>query len=280
MPFAVTGGVRLYWEEHGSGRPVLLIMGLSFTHDMWFRVLPALSAGYRAIVFDNRGMGGSDCPRGPYSIRQMARDAAAVMDAAGIRSAHVIGASMGGMIAQEFALRAPDRVRSLVLACTSYSGLLGKWPHFRRAPRINWSRATRVERERALRSLLYAAGTPAARIEEDVAVRCGCTWSYKGFWNQFAGILLWSSYRRLPAIHAPTLIIHGDEDHLVPPENGKVLASRISGARFHLIAQAGHILTTDQPEASTRVLLEFLAEQDKIFASGTAQPEIARRPSN
>lgn len=254
-------GTRLYWEEHGSGTPVLLIMGLSFTHEMWFRVLPALAGQYRAVVFDNRGMGRSDCPRGPYSIRQMASDAAAVLDAAGIGSAHVIGASMGGMIAQELALQLPHRVQSLTLACTTYSGLLGKWPDFSRAPRLNWSRATRLERERALRSLLYAQATPIERIEEDLQVRCQCAWSYKGFWNQFAGILMWGSYRRLARIHVPTLVLHGEEDHLVPPRNGRILASRIPGARFHLLPNAGHILTTDQPEAATAVLLEFLNQQ-------------------
>ncbi len=105
MPYAVNQGTRLYWTEYGEGTPILLIMGLSFTHEMWYRVLTWLTPGYRAIVFDNRGMGRSDVPPGPYSIPQMASDAAAVMDAAGISAAHVVGASMGGMIAQELALR-------------------------------------------------------------------------------------------------------------------------------------------------------------------------------
>ncbi len=272
MPYVVSEGTRLYWEEHGSGPPVLLIMGLSFTHEMWFRVLPAVAGRYRAILFDNRGMGSSDCPRGPYSIRQMARDAIQVMDAAGVAQAHVVGASMGGMIAQELTLRSPERVRSLVLGSTTYSGLLGEWPHFRHRPRFNWASATRVERERALRSLLYAESTPVERIEEDLRVRCQCAWSNKGFWNQFAGILMWNSYRRLPRIQAPTLVLHGEEDHLVPPRNGKVVASRISGARFHLLPKAGHILITDQPEASTELLLNFLDEQTECSAATTPVP--------
>src|SRR5437868_6273715 len=123
MPYAVNAGIHLYWEEYGSGPPVLLIMGLSFTHEMWFRVLPSLASQYRVIVFDNRGMGRSDVPRGPYSIPQMARDARAILQAAGISSAHVVGASMGGMIAQELALCFPDSVRRLVLACTTHGGL-------------------------------------------------------------------------------------------------------------------------------------------------------------
>jgi pimeloyl-ACP methyl ester carboxylesterase len=261
VPYALNKSTRLYWEEHGSGPPVLLIMGLSFTHEMWFRVLPALASHHRAIVFDNRGMGRSDCPRGPYSIRRMAGDAASVLEAARIDSAHIIGASMGGMIAQELALRWPERVRSLVLGCTTSSGLFGRWPRFRRAPRAIWSGASRLERERALRSLLYAEATPLERIEEDLAIRCRCTWSYKGFWNQFAAILMWHSYRRLSRIHVPTLVIHGEEDHLIPSENGRRLASRIPGARFELLPNAGHILTTDQPEASAHILSDFLGEQ-------------------
>ena len=261
MPHTENEGARLYWTEQGSGPPVLLIMGLSFTHEMWFRVVPALRERYRTILFDNRGMGRSDCPRGPYSIRQLARDAAAVMDAAGVESAHIVGASMGGMIAQELALRQPSRVRSLVLGCTSYSGMFARWPHFRRGPRINWSRATRLERERSLRSLLYADATPLDRIEEDIEIRCGCSWSYKGFWNQFAGILAWNAYWRLPRIKIPVMVIHGEEDHLVPPENGKVIARRIPGARWELLPNAGHVLVTDQPELSSRLLLEFLDEQ-------------------
>ena len=261
VPYVVNEGARLYWREEGAGTPILLIMGLSFTHEMWFRVLPWITSRYRVILFDNRGMGRSDVPRGPYSIRQMARDARAVLDAAGVRAAHVIGASMGGMIAQEMALLCPERVLSLVLGCTTYSGVFGKWPHFGKRPRgMRWSRANRVEREDALAPLLYAAATPRERLEEDLRVRCQCSWTSRGFLNQFTGILLWNSYRRLPRIRVPTLVIHGEEDHLVPPRNGRIVASRIPGAQFQLIPQAGHILITDQPEACREVILRFLEQ--------------------
>ena len=238
-----------------------MIMGLSFTHEMWGRVLPAMQQHYRCIFFDNRGMGRSSVPRGPYSIRLLASDAAAVLHAAGVRAAHVIGASMGGMIAQELALRHPERVLSLVLGCTSYSGLFARWPHFRFIPRrMEWSRYERLARERSLRALLYSDTTPDDRIEEDVRIRCACNWSYRGFFSQFLGILRWSSYRRLPRIKVPTLVMHGEQDHLVPVENGQVVASRIPGAQFQLIQNAGHVLTTDQTERCLEVLLTFLEE--------------------
>ena len=258
MAFVVRNGVRIYWDQLGSGPPVLLIMGLSFTHEMWFRITPALlRAGYRAIVFDNRGMGRSDTPSGPYTMCEMAWDAVSVLDAAGVESAHVIGASMGGMIAQELAIRYPARVKSLLLGSTSYSGLFGSWPKWRYLPRMYWS-SSPMERERAMRRMLYADTTPDNRVEEDLHIRAECSWSYRGFWNQLAGILMWSSFRKLPQIKAPTAVIHGDQDRLIPPRNGRVVASRIPGARFHLVKNAGHILTTDQTEECCELMLAFL----------------------
>lgn len=259
VPYVFNQGANLYWNEQGSGPPVLLIMGLSFTHDMWFRVLPILSQHYRTIFFDNRGMGRSDVPRGPYRIKLMAQDAAAVLDAAGVRAAHIIGASMGGMIAQELALRHPQRVLSLLLGCTSYGGLLARWPSFAHAPRelplgANAQRA----REEALIPLLYSPSTPLELIEEDLRVRAQCNWSYRGFWGQFGGILLWNSYRRLPRLKVPTLVVHGEDDRLIPPVNGRVVAQRIPGSRFELIPKAGHILVTDQTKACVELMLEFL----------------------
>jgi len=107
MAFVDNQGARIYWDEQGQGEPVLLIMGLGYPSAMWYRIRPALSARYRTIALDNRGAGRSDVPPGPYSIPQMASDAAAVLDAAGIESAHVFGVSMGGMIGQEFVLQYP-----------------------------------------------------------------------------------------------------------------------------------------------------------------------------
>ncbi len=262
MPYVNNRGASIYWEEQGSGPPVLLIMGLSFTHEMWFRVLPWLAASYRTILFDNRGMGLSSVPRGPYSMSQLAEDAMAVLDAAQVSAAHIIGASMGGMISQEIALRFPQRVLSLLLGCTSYGGLFARWPDLSRRPRkLPLAEDSVLDRELAIAPLLYSDGTPFEKILEDIQLRCRCNWTYKGFWNQFAGILLWNSYLRLPRIRIPTLVVHGDEDRLIPPQNGRVVASRIPGARFEMIRNAGHILTTDQPEVCAKLLLDFLDEQ-------------------
>jgi 3-oxoadipate enol-lactonase len=260
MPYVRSQGANLYWNEEGSGPPVLLIMGLSFTHDMWFRVLPALTRHYRTIFLDNRGMGKSDVPRGPYRIKLMAEDAVAVLDAAGVSAAHIIGASMGGMIAQELALRHPHRVLSLLLGCTSYGGLLSRWPDFTYAPRnMPLGPGERAAREAALIPLLYSPSTATELIAEDLQVRAHCKWCYRGFLGQFSGVLMWNSYRRLPRIRVRTLVVHGQDDKLVPPENGRVVAGRIPGARFLVLPKAGHILVTDQPEACIDLMLEFLS---------------------
>src|ERR1700745_204071 len=122
MAFVDNQGARIYWDEQGQGEPVLLIMGRGFPSAMWYRIRPALSARYRTIAFDNRGIGQSDVPPGPYPIALMASDAAAVLDAAGIVGAHLFGVSMVGMIAQEFVLQYPKRVLSLILGCTAAGG--------------------------------------------------------------------------------------------------------------------------------------------------------------
>ena len=122
MAFVDNQGARIYWDEQGQGEPVLLIMGLGYPSAMWYRIRPTLAARYRTIALDNRGAGLSDTPPGPYPITQMASDAAAVLDAAGVESAHVFGVSMGGMIAQEFALQYSQRVLSLILGCTAAGG--------------------------------------------------------------------------------------------------------------------------------------------------------------
>lgn len=270
MPHTTNQGVRIFWEEYGSGRPVLLIIGLSFTHEMWYRVVPRLASEYRVIVFDNRGVGQSDVPRGPYRISQMARDAVAVLDAAGVRSAQIVGASMGGMIAQELALCYPERVSSLMLGCTSHGGLLARWPRFTRlgaSPLPGGGRNNRL----SFVPLLYAASTPHERILEDIGVQCGSVCTRKGALNQFAGILLWSSFRRLPRISVRTFVVHGAEDRLIPPQNGRVVAARIPGAHFRLIPNAGHLLMTDQPEICTNLILDFLGRNARETPAATSR---------
>ena len=259
MPFIENQGAKIYWDEQGQGTPVLLIMGLGYPSQMWHRTRPLLAERYRTIALDNRGVGRSDVPPGPYPILVMAEDAAAVLDAAGIDSAHVYGISMGGMIAQEFALQFPHRVRSLILGCTAAGGPTA----VRAEPEVTqllMSRGQMTPDEAAEASIpfIYDSGTPRARIDEDLAVRRDWFPRPEAYINQLMGILAWEAYSRLDRIEAPTLVIHGERDRLVPPGNGQLIAARIPNAKLVLIPHAGHIFPTDQPEAAHRPVLEFL----------------------
>jgi len=236
-------------------------MGLSFNLEMWFRVVPWLVQNHRVIAFDNRGVGRSDAPRGPYTIRNMAEDAMSVLREAKVNEpVHVVGASMGGMISQELVLAYPEAFRSLVLACTACGPLYRlAWPNWRRSPSLNeWLLLRGELRERSLVRLLYADTTPQERIDQDIQIRLLRPPGLRGVLSQFAAIVVWSSYDRLPQIRIPTLVVHGDEDHVLPIANGRIIARRIRGAEFVLVRQAGHMLGTDQPEVCRRELTRFL----------------------
>jgi len=254
-------GARIYWAEEGKGAPVLLIMGLGWASNMWFRTRPLLAARYRVISFDNRGAGRSSVPAAPYSIAAMAADAAAVLDAAGTEGAHVVGASMGGMIAQEFALQYPGRVHSLTLACTAPGGPEAEHPGADAMEVLFRTGLTPEERAREIVPFLYDEKTPRERIEEDLAVLSELYPIPEGFVAQLQAILAWEAYSRLSDVRAPTLVIHGVNDRLVPAGNADLIAARIRGARLVKLANAGHIFFTDQPEQSHEVLLGFLAGQ-------------------
>jgi 3-oxoadipate enol-lactonase len=260
MPFAISNGARIYWEEAGSGEPLLLIMGLGYSLEMWHRTRPVVSAHYRTILFDNRGVGKSDVPEGAYSIAQMADDAAVVLDAAGVRNAHVFGVSMGGMIAQEFAVKYPERVNRLVLGCTNCGGR-NSVPAAQKVLDVLMARArmTPEEGAQAMAPYIYDSATPRERIEEDLAIRRRCYPTAAGYMGQLQAILAWSSFERLAGILAPTLIIHGETDQLVPAGNAAILTQAIGGSELAMLPNASHLFTTDQPEGSHREILAFLS---------------------
>lgn len=261
MPFVENQGARIYWDEQGQGEPLLLIMGLGYPSYLWHRTRPVLAQRYRTIALDNRGAGQSDAPAGPYPIALMASDAAAVLDAAGVSSAHVFGLSMGGMIAQEFALQYPQRVRSLILGCTAPGGPNAVRAEKRVTEILMAQNMNPEEAAKAMRPYVYDSSTPLERIEEDLVIRRLWFPRREAYMAQLQGIFAWESYGRLPQITAPTLVIHGETDQLVPPGNGQLIASRISGSRLVTLPQASHIFTTDQPQASQRIVMEFLQEQ-------------------
>ena len=262
MPFVENQGARIFWDEQGHGAPVLLIMGLGYSSDMWYRIRPALAAHYRTIALDNRGVGRSGLPPGPYPIALMASDAAAVLDAAGIENAHVFGVSMGGMIAQEFALQYPQRVRSLILGCTAAGGptAVRAEPEASRLLMARDKMSSEQAAEAAV-PFIYDSTTPRERIDEDLAIRRPWFPRAEAYRAQLQGILAWEAYTRLPGIVAPTLVIHGESDRLVPPGNSKLIAERVAGAKLVMIPHASHLFLTDQTEVSLHAILQFLNEQ-------------------
>jgi 3-oxoadipate enol-lactonase len=267
--------VRLYWEFRppvagnptrrpagdvtlAKEPPVLLVMGLGMAATGWWRTVPVLAeAGLRVLSFDNRGVGRSERPPGPYTVAEMADDAVSVLDAAGVDAAHVYGISLGGMIAQELALRHPERVRALVLGATTAGG--SAHVPADGATLAFLSLRGQMTAEHAVWASVpinYAARTRAQggdRIAADIVQRLRYPIEAEYYTAQLAAAQAHDTVSRLAQIRAPTLVVHGTEDVLIPPANGERLAAAIAGAELSLWPGAAHLYFTDEPEADRAV---------------------------
>lgn len=262
-------GARIWWTSEGEGEPVVLVMGLAYPSDMWFRVAPVLAQHHRVLRLDNRGAGRTgDVPGAPYTVPTMAEDVLAVLDEAQETSAHVVGASMGGLIAQEVALRCPERVRSLVLACTHPGAVHAVWDPEALALLAERGRLTPEQAAEASIPFNYASTTPRERIEQDWAVRMPLACSLAGYTAQLQGSSAWSGLERLPSLRTPTLVLHGAEDRLVPAANGRRIAEAVPGAELVVLPEANHLFFTDQPERTNEVLLDWLARHSDQPGAG------------
>ena len=246
--------MRLHWESAGEGPAVLLIMGLGMNATSWWRTIPVFS-DFRVLSFDNRGVGRSDRVPGPYTVAEMADDAVSVLDAAGVESAHVYGISLGGMIAQEVALRHPDRVRALVLGATTRGGD-AHVPASDDVVSFIRLRAQMTAEHAVWASvpINYASRTRAEggeRIAEDIAQRLRFPVEAEYYSAQLAAAN--GHDARVEDIRAPTLVVHGGEDVLIVPENGKRLAADIPGAKLSLWPGAAHLYFTDEPEVDRHI---------------------------
>jgi 3-oxoadipate enol-lactonase len=256
---ARNGEVELAYELLGDGPPLLLIQGLGYGGRGWGPVLEPLAEDFTVVAFDNRGFGASDVPAGPYSIRELAEDARAVLDAAGLERAHVVGASLGGMVAQELALAYPERVDRLVLACTTPGGD-ASFPMPARTVSLMLE-APAMPPDVALRKFAEnAVGADGRKelIDRIVAYRTTNPPDPAGWQSQAAAGATHDALDRLEAIKAPTLVVHGTEDAVVDPRNSELLADRISGARLELLPGCGHLPFWEEPETFTSLIREFL----------------------
>lgn len=253
--------MKLYSEEHGEGHPLLLLTGLGYAIWSWQRQIPEWSRGFRCIAVENRGTGRSPKPPGPYALEELADDAAEMLDG---RRAHVAGFSMGGYVAQLVALRHPHLVEKLVLICTGTGG-----PEHVALPdetRAVWeanAHRTPEEFARAGMPLSFAPGWTDehpdeferllhARLEHPTPPEC---------WRAQYDACQEFVDRVTPVeeIRAPTLVVHGDADRIVPHENGVALARRIPDARLETFGGAGHLLFLERPERLNPLVAEFLA---------------------
>ena len=266
MPFVDVGDARIHYQLTGpeTGEPIVLVMGLGMDMSGWDAMLAYL-AGFRILRVDNRGAGKSDAPDVPYSISGMARDTVQVMDAAGMPSAHVYGASLGSMIAQEIALSHRDRVRTLILGCPS-PGVISM-PGSLGILRLMRGREQYTQQEmfrRAAPFLFHRALKDPQALEAALRQRTATPVSPVGYRRQLRAVLRWSSLTRLPSLRVPTLVIHGDKDRLIPTINGRLIARLIRGARLHIIKGAGHVYSVDAPGEAAREAVAFLESNLRV----------------
>ena len=264
MPLDQAYGIDLYYEETGSGEPLLLISGLSGNTLGWEPIRPALAERFRVISFDNRGAGRSSAPPGPYSTRQMADDAAVLLDRIGVARAHVVALSLGGMIAQELALAHPGRVDRLVLLATFarmrpgvhdpwldawlQAGERGMDPASFEMCMMPWmlSPAFMARHELVATALVDSLSDPYPAPAIGIA-------------GQVEACRAHDARERWPRIAAPTLVLLGADDILSPVSYAQELAERIPGSRLQVLERCGHVPFLEDPEAVAEALVAFLA---------------------
>jgi 3-oxoadipate enol-lactonase len=254
---AIDGRASLYWESAGSGDAVLLIHGLGLSGGAWWRTVDALAPQMRVITFDNRGIGRSQAQSPAFTTEAMADDAVAILDELGLDSVHVYGLSLGGMVAQQLALRHPGRVRSLVLGATQPGG--------RRAVRADDEvmaffsrRSTMHKEEAAWASVPYNYGERCRRlhvdrIADDIERRLEHPFNAQAYRAQLFAAGMHNCYGRLDRIRVPTLVVHGVEDRVIPVDNARLIAERLPDCRLRVLDGSGHLYPTEEPEVDVGI---------------------------
>ena len=268
MPNAKVGDVNLEYYVEGAGSPLLMIQGMGGQASSWGEpFMERLRPHFTTVRFSNRGVGLSDNPGNVVTIPAMADDAAGLLSVLGIERAHVLGISIGGMIAQDFAIRHAARVQGLVLGCTGCGpahsvpappetmAKLGQMMGLPAEERVRayWALTVTPEFLESGNDLLEEM-IQMVRAAPEELVRLQATMAL-----QFGAITAHTSYDRLEEIKAPTLVIHGDTDALVPAANGEMIHEKIAGSQMHIIAGVGHCFFWEKPEESADVIVEFLS---------------------
>ncbi|HTT75257.1 MAG TPA: alpha/beta fold hydrolase [Candidatus Binataceae bacterium] len=261
------GDVKLYYEVHGSGEPLLMIMGLGGSLAAWSPILVAELArhNFRTIIYDNRGTGRSDKPAIKYSLEMFAGDAAALLDALKIERAHIFGVSMGGMIAQELALNYPSRLQTLTLGCTTCGGKHAVPPppeslKILTAPRDGASPEELIRRAWPLQYPKQFIEHHRAELEAEIPRLLAYPTPPSSYMRHLEATYGLKTYDRLPQIKTPALVVTGEEDVLIPARNSEIIAERIPGAQFHVIPDAGHAFFNQYPDEFIRVFVPFASE--------------------
>ena len=266
MPFVQTNGIKLYYELHGNGEPLVLIPGIGYDGWMWHRMMPGLEDHFQVISIDNRGAGQSDKPAGPYTAQILAADIVGMLDDFGIAKAHILGHSMGGFIAQALAIDYPERVDRLILSATNFGG----------------PRHVPISAE-AMAVLTDVSGDPIARLRRGIVISCAPGFAEAN--SEF--VAYWVNYRiahpidpagyqaqlaigmgllaeaasfehRLADVTAPTLILFGAHDRVVPQANAALLAASLPDARVEILPDAGHFFPFETPDAASAAVIQFL----------------------
>lgn len=262
MPFCQCQEIDVYYETNGEGQPLILVSGLSGGSWSWYEQVPFFKNYFRTITFDNRGAGRSSMPAGPYSIKQLAKDALCLLDHLAIDKTFLVGLSMGGMIAQELVLLAPDRIQAVVLGCTHCGGDLRIPP----SPEVleTFMNNAGLSHEQIVDKNLPFFFSESCRNNRPQVINAYRKVQLEtplqpdhAFHAQLQAIGTFSCCDRLSQIQAPTLIITGSDDVLVPAGNARTLAERIPHAELVEIPGAGHAIHAECREQLNELSLAF-----------------------
>jgi pimeloyl-ACP methyl ester carboxylesterase len=271
VPKANVNGCSLYYEIHGQGDPLVMIMGLRRNAQWWYHQIPVLSQHFKVVVFDNRGAGRSDKPEMDYSIRLFADDTAALMDRLGIERAHILGISMGGYVAQELAINHSEKVADLLLGCTSCGGEKAVSMSAERLEKFTSNRG--LTPEQILRKDMdiyfsdeYVVGNATA-IEEFSKISMRHYQPVDAFLRQFAACLNHDTAARLARVSQPVLIMTGDDDPLVPAQNSFILKDLLPKARLSVFHRGRHCFFMEFSERFNQEAISFFKPYNLLNSS-------------